>query len=90
MAPRPDLVVEGKALMLAAPGEAYALYLPEGGSVAVTLAEGTDYEAAWWDPSQGHDGALHQAGRVGGGIRSFTAPEAGDWALSLRAIPNRK
>ena len=90
MAPRPDLVVEGKALMLAAPGVAYALYLPEGGSVAVALAEGTDYQAAWWDPSQGRDGALRQAGSVAGGTRSFTAPAAGDWALSLRAVRNRK
>jgi CubicO group peptidase (beta-lactamase class C family) len=90
MAPRPDLVVEGKALLLAAPGEAYALYLPEGGSVAVTLAEGPDYEAAWWKPSQGRDGALRQAGSVAGGTRTFTAPEAGDWALSLRAVPNRR
>jgi len=75
------------AYVLAKPGEAYAVFLPEGGSTELTLAEGS-YSVAWYDPRNG--GAL-QVGTVetvdGPGAQSLGEPPADadkDWAVLVR------
>jgi hypothetical protein len=80
MAPQDTLVRSGSAYALAQPGSSYVLYLPNGGTVGVdlTAAPGT-LTAQWFDPRTGaFQTAFYTAG---GGVRSFTAPAAGDWAL---------
>lgn len=84
MQPSNDLVQTGVAFCLAKPGSAYALYLPEGGRVAVELAPDTQYTCDWWSPGNGHDGQFQHPRRVAGGRQSFTAPGRGDWALRIR------
>jgi hypothetical protein len=88
MAPDNALVKSGRAFCLARRGEAYALYLPAGGTVAVELAPGTTYEYAWWRPTNGIDGSFQKGGSVGGGEQRFAAPAGGEWALRiLRKAP---
>jgi CubicO group peptidase (beta-lactamase class C family) len=82
MQPRNDLVRSGHAFCLAELGESYVLYLPEGGQVSLELAAG-DYRCAWWDPAQGQDGEFRNAGSVTGGVQTFVAPGANDWALRI-------
>jgi len=80
LSPADALVRSGQAYALAQPGTAYVLYLPVGGAISVdlTAASGT-LTAQWFDPRTGaFQGAFYTAG---GGVRSFTAPAAGDWAL---------
>jgi len=83
MEPANALVKAGKAFCLAKPGHAYALYLPEGGQVAVELPAGTEYNVAWWNPANGRGGTFEGEGRVAGGLRRFAAPGKGDWALRI-------
>jgi hypothetical protein len=83
MEPNNDLVRSGTAFCLAKPGEAYALYLPNGGSVTVELAPGPAYEYAWWKATNGRKGEFQNKGRVRGGRQRFTAPGKGDWALRI-------
>jgi len=83
MEPGNGLVKSGKAFCLARPGEAYALYLPEGGTVTVGLTEGRRYAYTWWDPANGREGKFRDGGTVPGGIRSFEPPGTGDWALRI-------
>lgn len=73
---------------LAAPGEAYALYLPSGGSPSLTLPAG-DFDVAWYSPRTG--GSLQQ-GTVtsvkGGSAVSLGDPPADkskDWAVLVTA-----
>ncbi len=87
MHPRNDLVKQGRAFCLARPGAAYALYLPTGGSVRIELQGGTSYDVDWWSPKQGWDGRFRYRRRVSGGLREFTAPSPGDWALRILAVP---
>ena len=83
MRPANDLIVSGKAFCLAKPGEAYALYLPDGGKVTITLAPNREYDSAWWSPKNSREGAFIKAGRVKGGRRTWEAPGKGDWALRV-------
>jgi len=83
MQPQNERVTDGKAFCLAQPGQAYAVYLPEGGTVEVDLMEGVSFDCAWWDPANGRDGEFRSAGRVAGGRRRFAAPGKGDWALRI-------
>ena len=85
MEPANSLVVSGTGFCLAKPGEAYALYLPSGGSVTVNLTAGKTYNYDWWNPSNGRSGSFQNAGTIGGGAQSFTAPGSGDWALRIIA-----
>lgn len=85
MRPENSLVKEGRAFCLAKPGEAYALYLPVGGSVTVRLSPGKSYKYAWWDPANGKDGEYQHAGETGSGLKLFIAPGEGDWALRILA-----
>jgi len=87
MSPRNDLVTAGRAFCLAKPREAYALYLPGGGTIAVELSPDVSYQCSWWNPSNGKDGRFAAERPVQGGRRSFTAPGKGDWALRILAMP---
>lgn len=80
LAPSDALVRSGQAYALAQPGAAYVLYLPNGGtaSIDLTAASGT-LTAQWFDPRAGAWKTAFLA--AGGGVRSFTAPASGDWAL---------
>jgi uncharacterized protein DUF5060/collagenase-like protein with putative collagen-binding domain len=80
--PAGDLVESGTAYVLAEPGEAYVAYLPEGGKVSLDLTGARDLGVRWFDPRRG---LFSGAGTVAGdGVRTFTAPGSGDWALLLR------
>ncbi len=85
MEPNNAMVTEGKAFCLAQPGVAYALYLPQGGTVVVDLATGTAYDASWWSPENGQEGQFQAAVRVNSGKQRFSAPGPGDWALRIVA-----
>lgn len=83
MQPHNELVKEGVAFCLAKPSAVYALYLPSGGDVRVELPKNGTYKYVWWNPANGIDGGFEQQGHTGGGIRKFTAPGEGDWALRI-------
>ena len=88
MEPRNDLVKSGTAFCLAKPGVAYALYLPEGGSVSVELAEGGRYDADMWNAANGPDGLFTKPITVPSGVQTFDSPAPGDWAIRIRgSIP---
>lgn len=81
MSPANEVVREGKAYVLALRGKCYAIYLPEGGGIVVSLEPG-DYTARWFNPRSGR--YTRMPGRVGGGTwRSPQPPEAGDWVLLI-------
>jgi len=83
MEPRNDLVTAGNAFCLAAPGQAYALYLPQGGTVIVQLAPNAEYTAAWWNPTNSRNGRFQDPTRISGGRQQFPAPTNADWALRI-------
>lgn len=83
MHPNNDLVKSGNAFCLAKPGEAYALYLPEGDRITVRLASSSKYETAWWNPSNARAGTFESQATVLGGDQEFVAPSNGDWALRI-------
>jgi hypothetical protein len=86
MEPDDLVVLTGNAWALADRGRHYVLYLHDGGSVTVDLltAPGT-FLAEWFDPRTGLFTPLTTV--TGGSLRSFTAPGAGDWVLTLRLPP---
>lgn len=79
----PMIVPSGSAFALVKPASAYALYLPQGGTVEVELATDVSYDYAWWNPSNGKDGSFQNSGTTEGGSQAFTAPSSGDWALRI-------
>lgn len=81
MAPAPDKV-EGDALCLADPGDAYALYLPVGGKARLDL-RGVEEALTlrWYDPRTGAWTAPKEA--PAGEWLVLEAPDAGDWAALL-------
>ena len=83
MQPHNHLVRAGQAFCLAKPDAAYALYLPAGGGIQVKLPASAEYDYAWWNPANGADGGFERKGRTSGGIKNFTAPGKGDWALRI-------
>ncbi|MFB0551972.1 MAG: DUF5060 domain-containing protein [Phycisphaerae bacterium] len=78
-----ELVKSGFAFCLAKPGEVYALYLPSGGDVTVSLPPNMSFQSVWWNPANGRDGSFQNRARVNGGIQRFNAPANGDWALRI-------
>jgi hypothetical protein len=88
MEPADQLVTGAGAWCLAAPGDIFAVYLPDGGSAQLDLgADTSTYDVRWFDPRQG--GGL-QTGPVpavtGPGWVSLGTPpsaQAGDWALRV-------
>src|SRR5262249_18198015 len=86
--------VDGGGYCLADPGRTYAVYLPMGRAVKVTLLPGT-YEARWYNPRNGQTKALPRLTHAGEGAASPWAapepPDQGDWALLLtRTAPPGK
>jgi hypothetical protein len=76
-----DELVDAGCFCLAEPGRLYAVYLPHGGRVGVTLATGR-YEAAWFNPRTGERLPLPRV--EGEQWTSPTAPDGQDWALLLQ------
>jgi hypothetical protein len=89
MQPRDELVEGENAQCLAAPGEVYAIYLPEGGNVSLDLeaSEGT-FEVRWYNPRAGGElaeGSVHQV--AGPGRKALGNPpidEREDWVIAVR------
>lgn len=65
---------------LADPGTAYLVYLPEGGSVTVDLAQGA-YDLEWINPDTGK---TVQTGQTNGDKQAFTAPFEGPALILLQ------
>ncbi|MHC4720548.1 MAG: putative collagen-binding domain-containing protein [Planctomycetota bacterium] len=69
---------------LAEPGKVYAVYLPEGGTTQLNLAEGT-YIVQWYNPRTGgklQNGSVAEV--TGPGMVSLGNPPAGpdkDWVI---------
>jgi hypothetical protein len=76
-----DELVNGGSYCLAKPGEIYAVYLPNAGSVTVKLAPGR-YTATWWNAGTGEKTALAPVAAAASWT-SPAAPGSGDWALLL-------
>ena len=72
-----ELSPDDGVYVLAKPGEAYAVYVPEGGTARLVLGEG-DYTVRWFDPAEG--GEL-QTGTV--------ETVSGPGELSLGAAPSK-
>ena len=90
MQPHNEVVESGHAVCLAKPGHAYALYLPQGGTVSVALPAGSEYALEWWDPANGRQGSFQNAGQIHGGTRELVAPGPGDWAVRILATSEKK
>ena len=76
-----DALVDSGAYCLAKPGEIYAIYLPNGGDVTVTLEPGR-YEAAWFSAFTGEWVPLPPV--EGPRWKSPQSPGWLDWALLLK------
>jgi hypothetical protein len=89
MTPRDELASADEALCLAKPGEAYALYLPRGGTTALDLGshEG-EFDVLWYNPRAGGPLSKGSVARVQGpGWQSIGRPPADsdqDWAVLVR------
>ncbi|MDB5675395.1 MAG: hypothetical protein JWM65_2377 [Sphingomonas bacterium] len=77
--------------VLAKPGQAYAVYLPDGGTTTLDLsgASGT-FQVKWYNPRTGgalQDGSVHMV--AGGGSRALgqaPADATSDWAILVRKV----
>lgn len=85
MQPHNELVTSGDAFCLARPGSAYALYLPRGGAVTVSLTPDAEYRLEWWNPANAYDGKFQDRRRLGGGRQMLRPPGPGDWATRIVA-----
>ena len=89
-----DLTPVKNDYVLAKPGEAYAVYLPDGGTTALDLtgAQGI-FEVKWYDPRTGGDLLSGSVRTVeGGAARALgKAPRdsANDWAVLVRRTNTR-
>src|SRR4030042_20515 len=80
--PRPDLATS--RYCLAAPGQQYLVYLPDGGPVTVDLgAASVPLHAAWFDPDTG--ATVPPSPAAGGGPREFNPPTNAPAVLFLDA-----
>lgn len=77
---------ENEAYLAAAPGEAYVLYFPSGGAVAIDLsAAHRTLQIFWVDIARGEWGPK---GKIDGGARvEVNAPGAGNWAGAIVGKP---
>lgn len=86
MRPRSDLFSDrdpDEAYAMAAEGEVYALYFPDGGQVGVDLsAAPAELEGRWLSIMAGQWGPLEEF--EGGGVTQVQAPASGQWALVIR------
>ena len=73
---------ENEAYLAAAPGSAYALYFPAGGSVTLDLAGAPGpFALHWIDIDSGEWGPETEI--TGGGPLPLTAPGEGNWAAAI-------
>ncbi len=72
-----DGLASGGALVLAKPGQIYAVYLPEGGTADLKLAEGK-YVVRWFNPRTGGDLVMGSTVVGGGPVAIGTPPADGD------------
>jgi hypothetical protein len=81
MTPHEDLA--STRFCLAEPGEAYLVYLPDGGTVDVNLAGGGDraYLVEWFSPKRDSTAAGEPV--AGGGVRTLESPFSGDVVLLI-------
>ena len=72
-----------EAYLAARPGQAYALYFPDGGSAGLDLTDATGkFDVRWIDIGTGQWGP--QATLTGGRIVTVAAPERGHWAAAVK------
>lgn len=88
MRPANELASENEGvLVLAKPGEVYAVYLPNGGTTLLNVAKGT-YDVRWYDPRHGgelRDGSVDAI--TGPGRSSVGSPPGDaqkDWVALVR------
>ena len=79
--------------VFAQPGQAYAVYLPDGGEAALDLsAVDGFYDVKWYDPRHGGDLKNGATRTVSGrGLRSLGTPPSepeSDWAVLVRRMPD--
>jgi hypothetical protein len=79
--------------VLAKPGQAYAVYLPDGGTTTLDLTGATGtFEVKWYNPRTG--GALRNGsvrtlrGGAKAGLGSAPAEASSDWAVLVRKTAN--
>lgn len=79
-----NIAHDNSAYCLAEPGKLYLVYLPQGGNVALDLANAPgEFTLAWFNPRTG--GAPQAAGTVRGGTSvKITAPDTEDWLALVR------
>lgn len=70
--PMPELA--GGAMCLAEPGKRYVVYLPNGGSVTMSI-DGRAFAAQWFNPRSG------EYAPAIGKDKTWTAPDEDDWVL---------
>lgn len=80
---RPENAIASTTYCLAAPGQEYLVYLPDGGVVSVDLSAAPGHlSVEWFDPASDR---WRSGPRVSGGARrEFTAPFAGAAVLLLK------
>lgn len=88
-APRNDLLADrdpNEAYLLANPGEEYAIYFPDGGSVELAIDQPGAFDCRWYDIST----PGWEASRSRSGERSLrlTAPSDGQWVVLLQRENN--
>lgn len=75
---------DNEAYLASAPGEAYALYFPDGGSVGLDLSDSPGpFALRWIEIGTGEWGA--EMSLVGGTIVEVAAPSAGGWVAAITA-----
>lgn len=86
MRPANDLLSGGTGFAFAQAGEAYLVFLPNGGDIDLNLVGNSNtFDAFWFDPLDGSIDNL--ADVVGGSTESFSAPSSSQhWALVLEMI----
>ncbi|MGQ9575191.1 MAG: hypothetical protein ACUVUC_07730 [Thermoguttaceae bacterium] len=73
---------ENEAYLAARPGQAYALYFTDGGSVGLNLSDAAGpYQLHWIDIATGQWGKRETLD--GGGIRTVSAPAKGHWVAAI-------
>lgn len=87
-----ELTPDQHDYVFAAPGEVYAVYLPNGGSPELDLSAATgEFEVKWYDPRYGGDLQNGSISTIQGGARRSLgiAPRDrdNDWAVLVRRAP---
>lgn len=73
---------ENEAYLAAKPGEAYAIYFPDGGAVEVDLRKQSgEFDLRWVDIATGEWGP--RSTLSGGGWARLQAPDSGHWAAAV-------